>query len=204
MRCDTNADIFLRSASGTPVMRKSFVPQESPLVSGGKKSGGNSGGQADESMDEWELKLIGRKGGMLRTLLMMKGEGGGMADVGWFLIFIKKLQGLLTVDFFHVSPISVPFVSPSKKNQHQQESADAAAAVAFTVNTANNLPGTRSSSSTLERRVQPPSDLRSLVIPEVCVCMCKISSFLPTIYKQSMLITSFLNITLQCQRGTET
>lgn len=55
---------FLRKTGGTPVSsRRSFVPQESPLVNSTTVSKSvNPKVPTTEDMDEWELKLLGKKG----------------------------------------------------------------------------------------------------------------------------------------------
>ena len=48
--------------SGTPNMRRGFIHNESPLATP-KSSKAGMGESANEQMDEWELKLLGKKGG---------------------------------------------------------------------------------------------------------------------------------------------
>ena len=47
---------------GTPNMRRGFIHNESPLATP-KSSKAGMGESANEQMDEWELKLLGKKGG---------------------------------------------------------------------------------------------------------------------------------------------
>ena len=47
---------------GTPNMRRGFIHNESPLATPKSSKSGPSD-STNEPMDEWELKLLGKKGG---------------------------------------------------------------------------------------------------------------------------------------------
>ena len=48
---------------GTPNMRRGFIHNESPLATPKSSKAGMNDESTNEPMDEWELKLLGKKGG---------------------------------------------------------------------------------------------------------------------------------------------